>query len=70
MFSIGLELSFARLWAMRRLVFGLGAAQVLFSGAVIALVAWGFGNSPGAAIMLGACLALSSIAIVMQVLIE
>jgi len=70
MFSIGLELSFARLWAMRRLVFGLGAAQVLFSGAVIALVAWGFGNSPGAAIVLGACLALSSTAIVMQVLIE
>ena len=27
LFSIGLELSFKRLWAMRRLVFGTGAAQ-------------------------------------------
>jgi len=70
MFSIGLELSFARLWAMRRLVFGLGGAQVLLSGGVIGLIAWGFGNSPAAAVVLGACLALSSTAIVMQVLIE
>ena len=70
MFSIGLELSFERLWALRRLVFGLGGAQVVVSGTVIGLVAWGFGNSPGAAIVLGACLALSSTAIVMQVLIE
>jgi CPA2 family monovalent cation:H+ antiporter-2 len=70
MFSIGLELSFARLWVMRRLVFGLGGAQVALSGLVIGLIAWGFGNSPAAATVLGACLALSSTAIVMQVLIE
>ncbi len=70
MFSIGLELSFARLWVMRRLVFGLGGAQVAVSGLVIGLIAWGFGNSPAAATVLGACLALSSTAIVMQVLIE
>jgi CPA2 family monovalent cation:H+ antiporter-2 len=70
MFSIGLELSFARLWVMRRLVFGLGGAQVAISGLVIGLIAWGFGNSPTAATVLGACLALSSTAIVMQVLIE
>lgn len=70
MFSIGLELSFARLWVMRRLVFGLGGAQVALSALVIGLIAWGFGNSPAAATVLGACLALSSTAIVMQVLIE
>jgi CPA2 family monovalent cation:H+ antiporter-2 len=70
LFSIGLELSFARLWTMRRLVFGLGGAQVLVSGSVIAAIAWGFGNGPAAAIVLGACLALSSTAIVMQMLIE
>ncbi|WP_291297552.1 cation:proton antiporter [Elioraea sp.] len=70
LFSIGLELSFIRLWAMRRLVFGLGGAQVLVSGGVIAAIAWGFGNGPAAAIVLGACLALSSTAIVMQMLIE
>src|ERR1700752_4061751 len=29
LFSIGLELSFRRLWGMRQLVFGTGAAQLL-----------------------------------------
>src|SRR6185369_1617553 len=36
LFSIGLELSFHRLWGMRRLVFGVGAAELLVSAAVIA----------------------------------
>ena len=36
MFAIGLELSFDRLRVMRRLVFGLGSAQVLVTGAIIA----------------------------------
>jgi len=31
LFMIGLELSFERLWLMRRLVFGLGALQVMVS---------------------------------------
>src|SRR5919107_2463673 len=31
LFSVGLELSFRRLWAMRRLVFGTGAAELLVS---------------------------------------
>ena len=46
LFVIGLELSLERLWAMRRLVFGLGALQVVVSGTVIGLIAWEFGNSP------------------------
>jgi Kef-type K+ transport system membrane component KefB/voltage-gated potassium channel Kch len=37
---------------------------------VIGTIAWGFGNSPGASVVLGSCLALSSTAIVMQLLIE
>ncbi len=70
LFMIGLELSIDRLWTMRRLVFGLGSLQILVTGAIIALVAWEFGASPAASIVLGACLALSSTAIVMQLLIE
>jgi monovalent cation:proton antiporter-2 (CPA2) family protein len=70
LFMIGLELSIKRLWSMRRLVFGLGSLQIVITGAIIALVAWEFGNSPAASIVLGACLALSSTAIVMQLLIE
>ena len=70
LFVIGLELSIERLWAMRRLVFGLGSLQILITAFVIGAIAWGFGNSPGASIVLGACLALSSTAIVIQLLIE
>lgn len=70
LFMIGLELSLERLWAMRRLVFGLGSLQIVLTGGIIALIAWEFGNSIRASIVLGACLALSSTAIVMQLLME
>lgn len=70
LFMIGLELSFERLLAMRRLVFGLGGAQVVVTGAVIAAIAYGFGNEAPQAIVIGACLALSSTAIVMRLLTD
>ena len=70
LFMIGLELSLARLWAMRRLVFGLGTAQVVVTALVIGVVARAFGNSLEAAAVLGACLALSSTAVVMALLTE
>jgi monovalent cation:proton antiporter-2 (CPA2) family protein len=70
LFMIGLELSLDRLWRMRGLVFGLGAAQVGLTAAVIAGFAYGFGNSLAAAVALGAGLALSSTAIVVQLLAE
>jgi CPA2 family monovalent cation:H+ antiporter-2 len=70
LFSIGLELSFERLWSMRHLVFGLGTLQVVVSALVIGAIAWGWGNSPRTAVILGLCLALSSTAIVMQLLME
>ena len=70
LFMIGLGLSPERLMAMRRLVFGLGSLQIVVTGSVIAMVAYGFGNSPAASVILGGCLALSSTAIVSQLLIE
>lgn len=70
LFTIGLELSLERLWAMRRLVFGLGSLQILITAGIIGLIAWGFGNSPAASAVLGACLALSSTAIVMELLMK
>lgn len=70
LFMIGLELSLDRLWQMKRLVLGLGLAQVLIAAAVIGGIALAFGNSAPAALILGSCLALSSTAIVMQLLIE
>ncbi len=70
LFMIGLQLSLERLWAMRRLVFGLGSAQIAISGVIIGAFAWGFGNSLEAAVVLGACMALSSTAVVIQLLTE
>ena len=70
LFMIGLELPLERLWAMRRRVFGLGGAQVVVTGAVITVIASFFDNTLTAAVVLGAGFALSSTAIVMQLLTE
>jgi CPA2 family monovalent cation:H+ antiporter-2 len=68
LFLIGLELSVERLITMRRLVFGLGSLQVALSTAAIAGVVALAGNPPGASVIIGSCLALSSTAIVLEVL--
>jgi monovalent cation:H+ antiporter-2, CPA2 family len=68
LFVIGLELSYERLAAMRRLVFGLGGSQVVITTSLLAMVIAAAGQSPPVAVMLGACLALSSTAIVLDVL--
>ena len=65
LFSIGLELSFRRLWSLRTLVFGVGAAELLVSAAIIAVGLYLTGEIPSGAIGLGLALALSSTAIVM-----
>ncbi|MDZ4374693.1 MAG: cation:proton antiporter, partial [Phenylobacterium sp.] len=70
LFMIGLELSWERLRALRRYVFGLGALQVAVCLSVTAGAAYMVGQPPGAAIALGAALALSSTAIVMPILAE
>lgn len=70
LFMLGLELSFARLWALRKEVFGLGAVQVLASAALIGAAALALGLSAASALVIALALALSSTAIVMQMLIE
>ncbi|MET0294433.1 MAG: cation:proton antiporter [Phenylobacterium sp.] len=70
LFMIGLELSWERLRLMRRLVFGLGAAQVALCTAAVAGGAMLLGQPPHAAVAIGAALALSSTAIVMQILAD
>ncbi|AOL95136.1 cation:proton antiporter domain-containing protein [Porphyrobacter sp. LM 6] len=68
LFAIGLELSFNRLWEMRRLVFGLGALEVIISGGALALfVGLASGLSFTAALALGFALAFSSTAIVLPI---
>jgi CPA2 family monovalent cation:H+ antiporter-2 len=65
LFSIGLELSFNRLWAMRKAVFGLGSSELLLSAAVIGTALFMIGQSWEGALGLGLALALSSTALVL-----
>lgn len=68
LFMVGLELSFERLMALRRLVFGFGSAQLLISALVLGFIVFALGAPPVAAALTGLALALSSTAIVIQLL--
>lgn len=68
LFAIGLELSIARMLTLRRLVFGLGSLQVLLSGSVLGLALYSSGIAPEIALLCGMALALSSTAIVVELL--
>ncbi|MBT1509708.1 cation:proton antiporter [Bradyrhizobium sp. SRL28] len=68
LFLIGMELSYDRLKAMRRLIVGLGSLQIIFSTVVIGAVAALAGSKGPVAFIIGACLALSSTAIVVEML--
>lgn len=70
MFMIGLELSAARLWALRRWVFGAGSAQVVVCAALIAGALLLLGQRVETSIILGLVLSLSSTAVVMQLMAE
>lgn len=70
LFIIGLEFSLERLWAMRKLVLGLGSVQFVVSVAAILAALMILEFSFDIALIVGLALALSSTAIVTQVLIE
>ncbi|MCE2509729.1 MAG: monovalent cation:proton antiporter-2 (CPA2) family protein [Alphaproteobacteria bacterium] len=70
LFMIGLELSVERLRVMARLVFGLGTTQVVLCGVALGGLAVWWGETIPAAILIGAGLALSSTALVVQILVE
>lgn len=65
LFAIGLELSFRRLWTMRRLVFGVGAAELLVCALLLGLAVNLLGESLSGSVALGLALALSSTALVL-----
>jgi CPA2 family monovalent cation:H+ antiporter-2 len=68
LFAIGLELSFNRLWQLRRLVFGLGALELIIIGSSMAVFLGlaGLLDWKGA-VALGFALAFSSTAIVLPI---
>ncbi|MFN3862934.1 MAG: cation:proton antiporter [Erythrobacter sp.] len=68
LFAIGLELSFNRLWQMRKLVFGLGALELIIIGSSLAAFLWLSGMLGWtAALALGFALAFSSTAMVLPI---
>nr|WP_246252312.1 monovalent cation:proton antiporter-2 (CPA2) family protein [Ancylobacter pratisalsi] len=72
LFIIGLELQLSRLLALRRAIFGMGLAQLLFTGAAIAALTHYAGQSFdwGAALVAGLALSLSATSIALQLLEE
>ena len=71
LFVIGIELKPARLWLMRRTVFGLGTLQVVITGGLITALVYRVMDLPfETAVVIGPALALSSTAFVLQLLAE
>ncbi|MGE3988493.1 cation:proton antiporter [Pseudorhodoplanes sp.] len=70
LFLLGMELSLPRLWQLRRYVLGVGLLQVGVCIVVIGTIIRMSGITPPAGLILGMCFALSSTAIVMQLLVE
>lgn len=70
LFLVGLELEPSHLWRMKRQIFGLGTAQVVFSALAIAGMAMAFGLGWKSSLGIGLILAMSSTAIVLQCLTE
>lgn len=70
LFLIGIEMKPARLWVMRRWVFGLGMAQILVTGLILMLIGIALGLPVNSAIIAGMGLALSSTAFGLQLLGE
>ncbi len=67
LFAIGLELSFNRLWQLRKLVFGLGALELLVIGSLLAAILSMMGQYWTGAMALGLALAFSSTALVLPI---
>ncbi len=67
LFSIGLELSFKRIWSLRTLVFGTGAAQLVVAGVVLGVALHLTGLSWLGSMGLGLALSLSSTALVLPI---
>lgn len=68
LFIIGLELQPARLWAMRRDIFGLGGLQVMLSGSLLMLAGLAGGLDYRVSFVAGFGFALSSTAFALQIL--
>ncbi|MDP3537144.1 MAG: monovalent cation:proton antiporter-2 (CPA2) family protein [Azonexus sp.] len=70
MFSIGLEFSLPKLYAMKRIVFGLGLLQVVVTMVLMTLLVMALGINWQLGIALGGVFAMSSTAVLTKLLVE
>ncbi|MDO6387410.1 MULTISPECIES: monovalent cation:proton antiporter family protein [unclassified Uliginosibacterium] len=70
MFSIGLEFSLPRLFAMKRIVLGLGGLQVLGSMLLFGLLCWLLGQSLTASFAVASVITMSSTAMLSKLLVD
>ncbi len=71
LFVIGIEINPSRLWKMKGLVLGLGSLQVFITGGILTFIVHAtLQTSWGISLLIGAALALSSTAFVLQLLTE
>lgn len=70
LFIVGLEMEPAKLWALRKQIFGLGVLQVALCGILLTLAGILLGLAPVVAFVAGMGFVLTSTAIVMQILAE
>lgn len=70
LFLVGLELNPARLWQMRRPIFGMGATQVASTIAAVAAIGWALGQPFTIVAVAGMGFAMSSTAIALATLQE
>jgi CPA2 family monovalent cation:H+ antiporter-2 len=70
LFLLGLSVSTRRLWQLRRYVLGVGLAQVALTAIAVSLLVRWWGAAASTSLVLGLCLAMSSTAVVMQLLID
>jgi CPA2 family monovalent cation:H+ antiporter-2 len=70
LFIIGLELSWARINALRQIIIGFSTLQVTISAVALTAIGWMLGLPPFVAVLVGTALALSSTAVVVQLLSE
>ncbi|MEO8144765.1 MAG: monovalent cation:proton antiporter-2 (CPA2) family protein [Betaproteobacteria bacterium] len=70
LFLVGLELNPARVWQLRKSIFGMGATQVAVTTGVVTAAAWALGMAPKVALVTGMGFAMSSTAIGLATLQE
>src|SRR5689334_2382381 len=70
LFTLGLEFSLPRMLAMKREVFGLGAAQVVATTVLFAGIAMAVGVEPLMAVVIGGAISMSSTAIIVHQLTD